>query len=37
MKHEDQGDSYMLINSDEDIDMILFSPDDAPDCGVLSA
>ena len=37
MKHEEQGNLYMLINSDEDIDLIFFGLDDAPDCGVPSA
>ena len=37
VKHEEQEDLYMLINSDEDIDLIFFGLDDAPDCGVPSA
>ena len=37
MKHEEQGNLYMLINSDEDIDLIFFGLDNAPDCGVPSA
>ena len=37
MKHEEQGNLYMYINSDEDIDLIFFGLDDAPDCGVPSA
>ena len=37
MKHEEQGNLYVLINSDEDIDLIFFGLDDAPDCRVPSA